>query len=210
MTNSLNVGSRRRGDRSCWQSARRRSGFFAGTTRPFAHALRAERSGRRCPQREQPLVRADVARRLLAADVLLAGLERQHPAALAVAVGRLADEPAGDLADELLAAGQDAEVRPAVAQARPAPAPRRRRCPPRSRRAASGGQAHRVEAATNTAPAFRGRRRQGARLFEVAEEVRLLRDHADRRSSTAAVRSSGPGSRAGGERDQLDAEMFAT
>ena len=45
--------------------------------------------------------------------MLLAGLQRQHPAAAAAAVDGLADEPAGHAAEELLAAGQDAQVRPA-------------------------------------------------------------------------------------------------
>ena len=72
----------------------------------------------RRPQGQQALVGADVARRLLAADVLLARLQRQHPAALAVAIDRLADQPARHLAHKLLAAGQQAQVRPAVAHRR--------------------------------------------------------------------------------------------
>src|SRR5205085_3489998 len=43
-------------------------------------------------ERQQRLVRRDVRRRLLAADVLLAGLEREHEAALAAGVRRLADD----------------------------------------------------------------------------------------------------------------------
>ena len=78
------------------------------------HALRAHRRQvDRRPQGQQPLVRADVAGGLLAADVLLAGLQGQDPAALAAAIDGLADQPAGHAADELLAAGQDAQVRPA-------------------------------------------------------------------------------------------------
>ena len=48
--------------------------------------------------------------RLLAADVLLAGREGQHEAALAVGVDRLAAEPPGHLSHELLAAAEQAEV----------------------------------------------------------------------------------------------------
>src|SRR5581483_7169561 len=94
-------------------------------------ALRSEGGevGRRS-QGEQALVGADVARRLLPADVLLARLERQDEAALALAIDRLADQPARHLADERLldvrpgaSAGQDSQVGPAeghrVAEALP-------------------------------------------------------------------------------------------
>src|SRR5207253_478881 len=64
-------------------------------------------------QREEALIGADVARRLLSADVLLARLQRQHPAAPVVAIDRLPDKPAGNLAHELLAARHEAEVRAA-------------------------------------------------------------------------------------------------
>ncbi len=49
------------------------------------------------------LVRADVRGRLLAADVLLAGLQREHEAAAAVDVARLADDAARHAADQRLA-----------------------------------------------------------------------------------------------------------
>ena len=69
----------------------------------FAEARGTEgREVHRRAQRQQALVCADVARRLFAADVLLARLECQHPAALAVAVPRLADEPARKLPNEFL------------------------------------------------------------------------------------------------------------
>ena len=64
---------------------------------------------------QQHLGGADVARRLLAADVLLAGLQRQAVGRLAVGVLRDADESAGQLAGVLLAAGHERRVRPAVA-----------------------------------------------------------------------------------------------
>ena len=61
-------------------------------------------------QGDQRLVGADVRGRLLAADVLLAGAERQDEAALAVAVLGLADEAARHLAEELFLAGDHAAV----------------------------------------------------------------------------------------------------
>ena len=65
-------------------------------------------------QREQRLVRADVAGRLVTPDVLLARAQGHDEGALAVEVRGHADEPPGDLADERIGRGEDAEVRPAV------------------------------------------------------------------------------------------------
>ena len=117
MTNSLNVGASN-------ASAKRIvfaellggvAGLLQAEVGRFAQALRAEqREVDRRSQGEQALVRADVARGLFAADVLLAGLQREHEAALAAAVDRLAGDAARHAADELLAAGHDAEVRAAV------------------------------------------------------------------------------------------------
>ena len=67
-------------------------------------------------ERDERLVGADVGGRLLAADVLLAGGEGEHEAALAVAVGGLSDETAGNLADELFAGGDDSGIGAAVAE----------------------------------------------------------------------------------------------
>ena len=53
---------------------------------------------------EEGLVRADVARRLVASDVLLARAHRHDEGALAVEVGRHPDEPARDLANERIGA----------------------------------------------------------------------------------------------------------
>ena len=61
-------------------------------------------------ERDQRLVGADVRRRLLAADVLLAGGKREHESALAVAVVSLADEAAGHLPHKLVARGHHAAV----------------------------------------------------------------------------------------------------
>src|SRR5882724_96385 len=67
---------------------------------------------------QQTLVGADVAGRLLPADVLLASLHREHEAAFAVAVHGLADEPARHLADISFAARQHAKIRAAVTHRR--------------------------------------------------------------------------------------------
>src|SRR5919106_1375988 len=60
-------------------------------------------------ERVQRLRGADVGRRLLAADVLLARLQRQHEAALAVDVDRLAGDAAGHAAQMLLRGGEEPE-----------------------------------------------------------------------------------------------------
>ena len=65
---------------------------------------------------QKHLGRADVARRLLAADVLLARLQREAIRGVAVGVLRHAHEPAGHFAGVLLAARHERRVRPAVAQ----------------------------------------------------------------------------------------------
>ena len=66
-----------------------------------AQPVRAERREvDRRGERAQRLVGADVARRLVAPDVLLARAQRHHVGAPAVDVGRPPDQPAGHLADE--------------------------------------------------------------------------------------------------------------
>ena len=64
-------------------------------------------------QRAEGLVGADVGGGLVAADVLLPGAQRHHERAAPFDVRGLAHEPPGDLADELRAAGQQAQVGPA-------------------------------------------------------------------------------------------------
>ncbi len=61
-------------------------------------------------QRVKGVVGADVARRLLAADVLLAGLQGEHEAASSFDIDGLADEAPGDAAHELLRHGHVAEA----------------------------------------------------------------------------------------------------
>ncbi len=67
-------------------------------------------------QRHQALIGADVAGRLLAADVLLARAERHHVSLVAVGVERLADNAPGDAADLRHFGGEEADVRSAVAE----------------------------------------------------------------------------------------------
>ena len=64
-------------------------------------------------ERVQRLRRADVRGRLLAADVLLAGLEGEHESALAVDVLGLARDPPGHAADQRLGGGEEPERRAA-------------------------------------------------------------------------------------------------
>ena len=121
-------------------------------------------------EREQRLVRRDVRGRLLAADVLLAGLQRQDIAAFARGVGRLADDPARQPARcSRPRRGEEAVVRAAVATGScPRPAPRR--SPSRSR-SCPGASRH-------------------------AERDRVdVRDRRARPASFAAAASSGAGSR---------------
>ncbi len=65
----------------------------------------------------QRLRGADVGGRLLAADVLLAGLQGEHEAAAAIDVGGLAGDPAGHPPQVLLAGGEQPEGGPAEVQA---------------------------------------------------------------------------------------------
>ncbi len=68
-------------------------------------------------QRAQARIGADIAGRLLAPDMLLARRERQHEAALAVRVHRLAAQPSGHLAHEFLARAEQAQIGSAEIQA---------------------------------------------------------------------------------------------
>jgi hypothetical protein len=68
-------------------------------------------------QRVERLGGADVVRRLLAADVLLARLEREHEPAAAVDVGGLAGDAARHAAQVGVGGGEEAERRPAEVQA---------------------------------------------------------------------------------------------
>jgi len=65
-------------------------------------------------QSQQSLVRANVARRLFPANMLLAGLNRERVAGAALAICRTPHETARHLAEELVAAGENAEEGPTV------------------------------------------------------------------------------------------------
>ena len=147
----------------------------------LAEPLRPEPGERdEAAEREQRLVRRHVRRRLLAPDVLLARLQRQHETAIAVEVGRLAHDPAGHAADEVRARGEEAVVRAAVAL-RVA-----HRLPLADRQVAAVG-AGRLEDAERGQVDVRDRERPGVAscscegrcVLEAAEEVRLRED--DRR-----------------------------
>src|SRR6516162_4664206 len=61
----------------------------------------------------EPRIGADVAGSFLSPDVLLARRQSQHPTAPAIGVDGLADEPPRHLADEFVAAREQAEMRSA-------------------------------------------------------------------------------------------------
>ena len=108
-------------------------------------------------QRAEAGIGADVAGRLLAADMLLAGGEGQHPAAPAFGIDGLADEPPRHLADEFLARGEQADIGPAeIQRIADGLALRRRRCPRPCRRAIPPGPATRISVTTtiSSAPAL--------------------------------------------------------
>src|SRR3954463_5912858 len=63
-----------------------------------------------CHQGDKGLVSANIRSRLLAPDVLLASRKRKHEPALSVAIGSLADEASGHLADVSFPRGDDAAI----------------------------------------------------------------------------------------------------
>ena len=148
----------------------------------LAQALRPEpREVHEPGEREQGLVRRDVRRRLLAADVLLAGLEREHVAALAVQVGRLTDDAARQPADVVDLRREEAVVRPGVGLV----VARALALADRHRAAVVSGRLEHAERDRidvrdrHCAGVVRGRREVGGGL-EQAEDVRLLEDHGGR------------------------------
>ena len=129
-------------------------------------------------ERVERLRGADVVRGLLAPDVLLAGLEREHEAAAPVQVARLAGDPARHAPDEALGRREEAEARAAVVQ-------------PVAERLALAHADVRAELARRAQHAERERvgghheQRPGAlaglgqlaQVLDGAQEVRLLHDH---------------------------------
>ncbi len=141
-------------------------------------------------QRAEPRVGADVRRRLLAADMLLARRQRQHEAALAFGIDRLAAEAPRHLADILLLAAEQPDIRPAELQ-------------PDADRLAFADDDVGVHLARRLERAQRdrlGHHRDQQRLLRVArvgqraqvgdaaEDVGILDDDADVSSSIAAIR----------------------
>ena len=63
--------------------------------------------------REQHLRRANIRRRLFAANVLFARLQREPKSALAVGIDRYSNQPARQVALEFVAGGKERGVRPA-------------------------------------------------------------------------------------------------
>src|SRR5438477_12188661 len=61
-------------------------------------------------QRDQSFIRANVRRRFLAANVLLARRQRQHKTAPALLVGSFANQTAGNLARILVPRGEQSDV----------------------------------------------------------------------------------------------------
>ena len=164
--------------------ARRSASSGTHRSRHLAQPLAAEqRQVDRGAQRDQALVGADVRGRLLAPDVLLAGLQREHEAAAALLVHGLADDAARACArTSSLRAGEEAA---APGRRSDGGAPRRLRLADhdvgaeraraaRAARARSGRRRPR-RARPRLAPA---RAQRGQASSSSAEEVRVLEDHA--------------------------------
>ena len=116
-TNSLNVGPREAAAHTgnFLQLGARESRFGQILLGQFAQAVLAEkRHVNRCGQREERLVRADIRRGLLAADVLLARRESKNEAAASFCIEGLTREPARELPNKFIARGDHAHVRPAI------------------------------------------------------------------------------------------------
>ena len=155
--------------------------------------------------RQQHLRRADVAGRLLPADVLLAGLQREPVRGVAVRVDRDADQPARQLALERVADADVARVRPAEAHRHAEPlggadrdvrAELAGRCQQRQRQQVGGHRGQRAPGA--------GRLDRGRRVADRAAGSRVLQQHAEQ----LAVRLRGDQPRADLGGDQLDAQRL--
>src|SRR5262249_32639679 len=124
---------------------------------------------------------ADVRRRLLAADVLLAGLQGEREAALALGVDGLAHDAPGHAADELLLGGD--EARPGAAEvhldAERLAFADRDVAPALAGRLQDGGGG-RVHARDRQRARRVGDLGDGGQVLQAAEEVRVLHDDAGR------------------------------
>ena len=158
------------------------AGLLQAEIAEFAHSLRPhQRQINTRPQCEQPLIRADIAGGFFAADVLFAGLQREHEAALAAPVDRLSADAAGHSPQEFLATGQNAQVGAAVKHRR-------------AERLALGhddvgsqfarppeqAQAHRVDRYNQQRADIVGGQGDSLDVFQRAEEVGVLNQHAGR------------------------------
>ena len=115
-------------------SADRRLGVI-DPRQPFKPALAEQRHMDGEGERAQAGIGADVARRLLAADVLLARRQRQHEAAPPLVVDGLAGEPPRHLPHIFVAGGEEPDIGAAEIQARcRSTVLRRPRCPRPARR----------------------------------------------------------------------------
>ena len=129
-------------------------------------------------ERQQRLVGGDVRGRLLAPDVLLAGLQGQHIAALTRGVDRLADDPPRQAPDVVVARGEEPVVRAAVAHrvtGRLTLADRHRAAV--SARRLEHAERHQVDVRDRQRPGVVRRGGELGRVLEVPEEVRVLEDH---------------------------------
>ena len=129
-------------------------------------------------ERQERLVRRDVRRRLLAADVLLARLQGEDIAALARGVQRLADDPSGHPPDEVRPAREEAVVRAAVRREVPgglALAERDRAAVPAG--CLEHAERQRVDVGDRERLGVVRRGGELRRRLEAAEDVRLLEDH---------------------------------
>ena len=146
----------------------------------LAQSLRAQpREVRQPGEGEERLVGGDVGGRLLAADVLLPGLQGEDIAAFTRGVGRLADDAARHAPDVVRAHGDEPVVRPAVRLVVAGALP----FADRNRAAVAPG---RLEDSERDRVDVRHRESLGVvrdrcelgRRLEAAEEVRLLEDDA--------------------------------
>ena len=121
---------------------------------------------------------ADVRGGLLAADVLLAGLQREHEAALAVEVRGLAGDAPGHPADQRL--GRREEPERGAAEVEPVPKALTLADGEVDATLAGGleqGERKRIARADGQSAHIRGGRGERLEILDGTEEVRLLDDH---------------------------------
>ena len=156
----------------------------------------------------QPLVGADVGRGAGAADVLLAGLQRERESGLAVHVHGAAHQPARQLAHQRLPAGEKAEVRPARterhAQGLPLAAGDRSPLPAPFAGGLEQPQRHGVDHGYGQRAVVRGPVRHRVHRFQDAEDVGLGHHHGGDVLAGMIVQGAGIGLSAGRIVRQVD------